>query len=188
MKKAAKRKTKALTKTNPNGVNQYTPPDPRQAFFLSYFLNPESETFSNCYQSALRAKYSEEYAKVITSQMPDWLSEKLKEMELDSMLFKAKRNLDLILDVPHVVQAMGAFGPVYEKIETRVKGKNGRMKKQVKKIPIMKVDSGILKIKKDTSEFVAERLDKANFGKEKPQGGKFQFNFVNMKGDKDQYQ
>jgi len=187
MRKSIKKKEKGLARTNPHGVNQYTQPDPRQAFFLAYFLDPKSETFSNCYQSAIKVGYSEEYSKVITAHMPDWLSEKIKEIELDSMVLKAKRNLDLILDIPHIVPAMGAFGPIYQKVETKVKGKNGRMKKKVDKVAVMKVDASILKIKKDTSEFVAERLDK-NFRKEKEGGGKFQFNFVNMKGDKDQYQ
>jgi hypothetical protein len=187
MRKSTKKTEKSLARTNPHGVNQYTPPDPRQAFFLSYFLDPKSETFSNCYQSAIKVGFSEAYAKVLTSQMPDWLSEKLREIELDSMVLKAKRNLDLILDIPHIVPAMGAFGPVYQKVETRVKGKNGRMKKKIEKVAVMKVDPSILKIKKDTSEFVAERLDK-NFRRDKGEGGKFQFNFVNIKGDKDQYQ
>uniref|UniRef100_A0A6M3J4U3 Putative terminase n=1 Tax=viral metagenome TaxID=1070528 RepID=A0A6M3J4U3_9ZZZZ len=74
--------------------NQYQP-DPRQALFLSYYLDPKSKTFSNAYQSAILAEYSEEYAETITSQMPDWLSESLGD---NKMLHKAEKNLDEFLD------------------------------------------------------------------------------------------
>lgn len=80
---------------NPNGVNQYTEPDPRQSLFLSYYLDPKSKTFSNAYQSALKAGYADEYAKVILSQETDWLSESLKSSYLVS---KAEKNLDNLLD------------------------------------------------------------------------------------------
>ncbi len=46
----------------------------QQESFLSYYCDPKSETFSNAYQSAIKAKYSKEYAESITSQLPDWLS------------------------------------------------------------------------------------------------------------------
>ena len=47
---------------------QDTQPDPRQATFLAYYLNPKSDTFSNAYQSGIKAGYSEEYSKVILSK------------------------------------------------------------------------------------------------------------------------
>jgi len=79
---------------NPHGANQHKP-DPRQAVFLSYYLDPKSGTFSNAYQSAIKAKFSEEYAQNITGQMPTWLSEAISDQ---SMLSKAERNLDKFLD------------------------------------------------------------------------------------------
>lgn len=148
-----KQKTK-LVRTNPHGVNQHTEPDPRQSLFLALYLNPKSETFSNAMQSAIKAGYEETYAQVLVSRMPPWLSEKIKSA---SMLQKAERNLDAVLDLETRVQAMGAFGPIYLKVGL---GKNA------KKVAVMKTDAQLLKIKTDTSEFVAERVGRATYGKD----------------------
>lgn len=88
-----------MAATNPNKVNQYTAPDPRQSLFLAYYLDPKSETFSNAYQSALRAGYEEEYAKTILSQDLQWLSESLSD---NSLLNKAEKRLNQILDLEAV--------------------------------------------------------------------------------------
>lgn len=80
--------------TNPNGANQWTP-DPRQDLFLSHYLNPDSETFSNAYRSALAAGYAEEYAQSITAQNTSWFSESLSDA---SLVMKATRNLNKALD------------------------------------------------------------------------------------------
>ena len=69
--------------------NQYQP-DPRQQLFLANYLNPKSETFSNAYQSAVKAGYSEEYASNILSQELDWLSESLRD---EDMVRKAENAL-----------------------------------------------------------------------------------------------
>lgn len=61
--------------------NQYQP-DPRQQLFLANYLDPKSETFSNAYQSAIKAGYSEEYAEVILSKDLDWLSESVRDEDL----------------------------------------------------------------------------------------------------------
>lgn len=82
-------------KSNPNGANQYVL-DPRQELFFSNYFDPKSDTFSNGLQSALKAGFSEEYAKVLMSKMPTWLSEKVNEM---SMLSKAERNINKVLDL-----------------------------------------------------------------------------------------
>lgn len=79
----------AKKKTNPNGANQHQP-DPRQASFIAFYLDPESETFANGYQSAIRAGYSDEYAKKMVSMMPEWLSENVKDLML---LQTAEKNL-----------------------------------------------------------------------------------------------
>lgn len=75
--------------------NQYKP-DPRQALFLKHYLDPKSETFSNAYQSALKAGYEEEYAKVILSKDLDWLSESVRT---ELMVTKAENNLKNILEM-----------------------------------------------------------------------------------------
>lgn len=149
------KKSKALAKTNPNKVNQHTGPDPRQATFLALYLDPKSETFSNVLQSGLKAGFSKEYSENLTSLMPAWLSESIGEL---NMLSKAERNLDSMLDLEVKVQAMGAFGPIFEK-----KGK--------KKIPVMVINPKLLNIKKDTSFFVAERIGRLRYRKTDAQPG-----------------
>jgi len=84
-----------MAKSNPNKVNQYTKPDPRQSLFLSYYIDPKSETFSNAYKSALKAGYEEEYASTILNQDLAWLSESLSDA---SLLHKAEKRLNQILD------------------------------------------------------------------------------------------
>ena len=69
---------------------------PQQELFLSYYTNPKSETFSNAYQSALKAGYSEEYSQNITGQLPDWLSESISDMK---RLRKAEKNLDEVQNI-----------------------------------------------------------------------------------------
>jgi len=68
---------------------------PQQQLFLKSFLDPKSETWGNYYKSALKAKYSEEYAQNISGQMPEWLSENISDTKL---ITKATRNLDMALD------------------------------------------------------------------------------------------
>jgi len=75
--------------------------NPQQAEFLTNYTNPNSETFGNALQSALRAKYSQEYAESITSQMPDWLSENLGDMK---RLSRAEKVLDKTLEMETVDQ------------------------------------------------------------------------------------
>lgn len=68
---------------------------PKQALFFSLWTDPSSETFGNAYQSGVKAGFKEEYAKTITSQMPDWLSENIKRL---NMLDKAEKNLNRAMD------------------------------------------------------------------------------------------
>lgn len=55
---------------------------PQQLAFKKYYCSPKSETFSNAYQSALRAGFSEDYASVITTQKTEWFSEILADAHL----------------------------------------------------------------------------------------------------------
>ena len=68
---------------------------PKQEAFLSFYVDPKSETYGNALRSALKAGFSETYAKTITATMPDWLSDNLRRMK---MLEKAERNLQRAMD------------------------------------------------------------------------------------------
>lgn len=139
--------------TNPNKINQYTAPDPRQTIFLSYYLDPKSETFSNILQSGLRAGYSQKYSENLKVQMPAWFGEKLEESRHERLLAKAERNLDEFMDINHIVPAMGPFGPI--------------INKKTKK-PYLVTNSKILAIKEKATEFIAEGLGKKFYGKPTP--------------------
>lgn len=69
--------------------------NPKQQAFLAAYLDPQSETWSNAYQSAKKAGYAEEYAQNITNLMPAWLSENLADT---SLVTKALANLGEFLD------------------------------------------------------------------------------------------
>lgn len=51
------------------------PPDPRQLKFLELYMDPDSLSYGNALQSALRAGYSENYGKQIASISLNWLTE-----------------------------------------------------------------------------------------------------------------
>lgn len=70
--------------------------NPKQELFLSLYTDPKSETFSNALQSALKAGYAQEYSESITSQLPDWLSESLGNMD---RLRRAEKVLDKVIDM-----------------------------------------------------------------------------------------
>lgn len=70
--------------------------NPKQIAFLAGYTNPNSPTFGNALQSALKAGYAQQYAESITAQMPDWLLENLGDIK---RLQKAERNLDRALDI-----------------------------------------------------------------------------------------
>lgn len=57
----------------------------RQQDWLSYYMNPKSETWGNAYQSALRAGYSESYARVIMSDSValEWVKQARNIMRLN---------------------------------------------------------------------------------------------------------
>lgn len=125
-----------MSKNNPNKVNQYTAPDPRQALFLKYYLDKNSDTFSNALQSALRAGYEQKYAEAILSSNTKWLEESVKSLNHERMLRKAEKNLDEFLDL------------------------DTTNKKIVDDEVIEYQDSQLVKVKQDTTKFVAERLGK----------------------------
>lgn len=77
--------------------NQYKT-DPRQMDFLSRYMNPKSKTYSNIYQSAMDAGYSESYAMSFQTKSKEWLSESIGMITKDKLVVKAKNNLNKLLD------------------------------------------------------------------------------------------
>ena len=78
-----------MAKPNPNKVNQYTAPDPRQSLFLANYLDPKSATFGNAKQSGIKAGYGEKYSEVILHKDSDWLSNSVKDNDLVQRAEKA---------------------------------------------------------------------------------------------------
>lgn len=126
-------------KTNPNGANQYLF-DPRQNLCWKYYIDPKSETFSNAYQSALKAKYEDETAKQIT--LTKWFSEKTRRM---NMLSRAEKVLENTLKTTHIRKKIGMFGPIVD---------------PVKKEYVYEIDPATFGIKNKVAMFVAETQGK----------------------------
>ena len=57
--------------TNTKQLTQLTP---RQADFMRLYTSPDSPSFSNCYQSAIAAGYSDQFARNLIHLNPSWLS------------------------------------------------------------------------------------------------------------------
>jgi len=71
----------------------------QQQNFLKYFTDPNSPTWNNYLQSALKAGYSQEYSESINSKDLQWLNEGLVEIVgKDKLLKKARKNLEMGLD------------------------------------------------------------------------------------------
>ena len=181
--KQKKRKSTVITRTN-----QYTAPDPRQALFLTYYLDPNSETFSNALQSALKAGYAQEYAESLTAKMPDWLAESVGK---ESRIKQAEKHLDEVLTVPILVQAMGAFGPLFKKIPTgKFKYVTKRGKRRRVEIfdeePIMVYSTSLIKEKSKVMEFTLSTLARKTYGKEDKAAPPIAIQ-VNVDRDRDKY-
>lgn len=125
--------------SNPNGANQYLY-DPRQELCWEYYINPESETFSNAYASAKKSKYEEYTAKRITSYA--WFEERVRRMNL---LGKAEKVLNETVEMETFLPVIGMFGPIIDR--------------KTKK-PLFKHDDKLLTIKQRSATFIAERLGK----------------------------
>ena len=142
-KKPSRRPLKKDAKTS----NQHMK-DPRQALFIAYYIDPKSETFGNAMASALRAGYKKGYAKNIGNQMPEWLREKQEKIKDEEMIKLAENNLKEFMEVSVDQPIIGMFGPVLDEEGDAV----------------MKPNVGIMKIKQDTTKFVAERLNRKKYG------------------------
>ncbi|HSW91298.1 MAG TPA: hypothetical protein VLG09_01460 [Candidatus Saccharimonadales bacterium] len=53
----------------------YTPLTPRQQRFMELYLDVDSKTFGNCYQSAIGAGFTDQTARNLTHNKPKWYSE-----------------------------------------------------------------------------------------------------------------
>ena len=81
-------------------MTRYTPQ--QIEFAMRYFL-PDSLTYGNALQSALKAGYSREYAESITTRNLDWMEKVLSEIvgkpeDKQSLVNKAKKVLNKALD------------------------------------------------------------------------------------------
>ena len=65
--------------------------DPRKLKCIAYYKDPLSDTFGNLKQSALKAGFSESYARSITSAKNDWITENVKQ-DVQSIQ-RAEKNL-----------------------------------------------------------------------------------------------
>lgn len=80
-------------KSNPNGANQFLL-DPRQNMCWALYIDPNSESFGNGTQSAIKAGYEPDYADQITTV--EWFKGKIRRLNL---LDKAEKVLDMTLDM-----------------------------------------------------------------------------------------
>lgn len=183
---------KIKKKTNEHGANQYKV-DPRQMAFLANYLDPDSETFSNGKASAIKAGYTERYGDVLVANMPTWLSGSMNDLKL---VAKAERNLGEFLDVDVTQQALGAFGPIYER-KSPCCNSDLRKDKDAEKNtiyicldceqpydgseiiakPVLVRNAKVMGLKLDASKFVAERLNRKKYGKDESSSGNNQYNF-----------
>ncbi len=81
--------------TNPNGANGTTS-DPREQICWDFYIE---DNLNNAYAAAIKAKYSEDSARNITTR--DWFKERLGKLRRKGMLSKAERNLDKVLDMEY---------------------------------------------------------------------------------------
>lgn len=121
-------------KTNPNGANQFHL-DPRQKLCWDLYINPESETFGNALQSAIKAGYEEETAKRITTVT--WFLEKIRRLNL---LGKAEKVLEECLEMPTQVLEWEGRGEDAEQVVT--------------------TSPALVKVKQDTAKFIASTQGK----------------------------
>lgn len=56
-------------------------PDPRQNRFIELYLDVNSKTFGNCYQSAIGAGFTDQTARNLTHNKPKWYSEIIGQNE-----------------------------------------------------------------------------------------------------------
>jgi hypothetical protein len=87
-----------MAKTPNNNGKKYTrtAEDPRVAVFKAHYTNPNSDTFMNVLQSALRAGYSQEYSESLGSKGVKWFTDLMEDATVRRarMLIGAERSLE----------------------------------------------------------------------------------------------
>jgi hypothetical protein len=109
--------------------------DARQIACWENYANPESPSFGNQRQSAIRAGYGPAFADKVADQ--EWFQGRIRRL---NMRIKAEKVLDEMLEMP--VQRVKREGFGEDSVEVVV------------------TDTGLVKIKQDTAKFAAERLGK----------------------------
>lgn len=67
--------------------------DPRTQVFKAHYCNPNSDTFMNVLQSALRAGYSQEYSESLGYNNPKWFEEMMQDSDVQrARMLKASEN------------------------------------------------------------------------------------------------
>jgi len=76
--------------------------DPRVDMFKQFYLSPDSYTFMNIRQSALRAGYTDQYARNISVQRPKWWVELTDSTEAKraEMIRQSEQHFLNVLDTP----------------------------------------------------------------------------------------
>lgn len=86
-------------KTNPNGANDHTH-DPREKIMWNFYIEEIAKgNGSNAYDAAIKAGYTETFAKKVTCT--EWFKNRKSKLRRDGMLDKAERNLDAVLDLKY---------------------------------------------------------------------------------------
>lgn len=115
-----------------------------KAAFWGWYLDPTSPTLMNATQSALRAGFPEEQAKVVTQMK--WF----KSATLKAEVYSTAEN---------VLQEMLNLSPYSTKM-----GKDGEL--------FETIDPAIIKIKQDTAKFIASTLGKKDYSQRNELTGK----------------
>jgi len=71
--------------------------NPQRLLFKEYYCNPSSDTFNQIEESALKAGFAPQYARVLMSESQgnEWVKQILNKAKLKS---KAEKNLETLLD------------------------------------------------------------------------------------------
>lgn len=154
-KKVAKKKSKTGPKKKttknrkPDGTYKF---DPRQQLCWDYYINPNSKTFGNAYQSALLAGFSKSYSTDITLQVFFKENVGREELFIDAeRVLREMVNLPTnVLEYSHTQSRKLEEGEepddddTYGKVET-----------------FLVTNPQLVRIKQDTAKFLAERLGKS---------------------------
>lgn len=95
-------KVKRTTPDNRGKTYKRNVYDPRVDIFKQFYLSPDSYTFMNIRQSALRAGYTEYYSNNISNNKPKWWVELMDSAEFTraEMIKKSERHFTDMLDTP----------------------------------------------------------------------------------------